>query len=178
MIRIMTLTMIVLAATWCCGCEDHGRAEDGSRAAGGPPTSSVAAGAEFVPLEISLPKPAFKCTPYPIPRWRVPNLEKPRRPWRRGPFLVPPGTTNIALGKEVTSNDRQPIIGELGQVTDGEKQGADGYFVELWGGQDRCLRPWPTWVQIDLQGEFTIYAMLVWRLQRTDVYQVSRGASK
>ena len=169
MTRTLTVATVVLSALWCAGCEDRGRAEethkDAAARRAGP------AGQGLVPLAISLPKPMFKCTPYPISRLMVPNLEDRSR-WRRrhGPFLVPPGTTNIALGKPITSNDPEPIIGELEQIVDGEKCGVDGNIVELWSGCGRNGRSLPAWVQIDLQGESAVYAILIWRRQWTNVY--------
>jgi hypothetical protein len=75
--------------------------------------------------------------------------EKPR-----APFLAPPGCTNLALNKKVTSSDMAPVVGELTYVTDGDKEGADGSFVEL--GPDK------QWVQIDLGAPAEIYAFVVW----------------
>jgi len=101
-------------------------------------------------LKLQLPKPMFIGTPRNI---KTPNLEivtgKPR-----GPFFVPKGTKLISLRRPVTASDRQPVIGETGFVTDGEKSGEDGYFVELGPGMQ--------WVQIDLQGEYDLSAILVW----------------
>jgi len=118
-------------------------------------------------LKLQLPKPMFIGTPRNI---RTPNLEavtgKPR-----GPFFVPKGTKLLSLHKPVTSSDMQPVIGELKFVTDGEKSGEDGYFVELGPGSQ--------WVQIDLQGEYSLAAILVWhyhaqaRVYRDVVVQVS-----
>jgi hypothetical protein len=77
-------------------------------------TGPTAHAQELEPIEIQLPKPMFVGTPQ---NFRVPNLEKPLgKP--RPLFLAPPGTTNVALGKPVSSTDEEPIIGELEQVTD------------------------------------------------------------
>jgi hypothetical protein len=118
-------------------------------------------------LKLQLPKPMFIGTPRNI---RTPNLEavtgKPR-----GPFFVPKGTALVSARKPVASSDMQPVIGELKFVTDGEKSGEDGYFVELGPGAQ--------WVQIDLQGEFNLAAILVWhyhaqaRVYRDVVIQIS-----
>ena len=78
-------------------------------------------------LKLKLPKPMFIGTPTNL---RSPNLEvitgKPR-----APFFVPKGTVLLSVKKAVTSSDSQPVIGELDMITDGEKAGGDGYFVEL-----------------------------------------------
>ncbi len=118
-------------------------------------------------LKLQLPKPMFVGTPRNI---KTPNLEivtgKPR-----GPFFVPKGTKNLSLKKTVSSSDMQPVIGELSFLTDGEKAGEDGYFVELGPGKQ--------WVQIDLGASAGIAAILVWhyhsqaRVYRDVVVQVS-----
>lgn len=91
-----------------------------------------------VPLSLELPKPLFVGTPRPI---SLPNLEKPRT-GPRPPMMVPAGTVLLSKGKTVTASDAFPVIGELAFVTDGEKTGADGTFVEFGPGVQ--------WVQIDL----------------------------
>jgi hypothetical protein len=118
-------------------------------------------------LKLQLPKPMFIGTPRNI---KTSNLEvitgKPR-----GPFFVAKGTKILSLKKPVISSDMQPVIGELNFITDGEKSGEDGYFVELG--------PEKQWIQIDLQGEFNLNAVVVWhyhaqaRVYRDVVVQVS-----
>jgi F5/8 type C domain-containing protein len=89
----------------------------------------------------------------------------------RAPFYVPKGTTLLSLKKPVTSSDMQPVIGELDMVTDGEKSGGDGYFIELG--------PGPQWVQIDLGASHPLYAILAWhyhsqaRVYRDVIVQIS-----
>src|SRR4051812_43202115 len=102
------------------------------------------------PLPISLPKPLFEGTPVPP---NVANLEKPLgRP--RPPFLAPAGVTNVALRKLVTSSDADPLIGNLDMITDSNKKGTDGSYVQLKGG--------PQSIVIDLETPHTIYAIAVW----------------
>lgn len=103
-----------------------------------------------VPLQTELPKPLFIGTPVPI---KLPKLE-PEQKGKRPDFLVPVGTTNLAAGKKVTSSDSEPIVGTLDLVTDGDKAGDEGSWVELAPGKQ--------WVQIDLEKEADIYAVLVW----------------
>ena len=105
---------------------------------------------EKVPLQTDLPKPLFVGTPVPI---NVPNLE-PAQKGKRPDFMVPAGTTNLALGKKVTASDSDPVIGTLDMITDGDKEGDEGSWVELGPGKQ--------WVQIDLAKEADIYAVLVW----------------
>jgi hypothetical protein len=118
-------------------------------------------------LKLKLPKPMFIGTPTNL---RSTNLEvitgKPR-----GPFHVPKGTVLLSAKKPVTSSETQPVIGELDMITDGEKSGSDGYFVELG--------PAPQWVQIDLGAPHALHAILVWhyhtqaRIYRDVIVQVS-----
>ena len=58
-----------------------------------------------------------------------PTSRSPGKP--RLELLAPEGCKNLATDKKVTSSDEFPIIGELELVTDGDKDGADGSFVEL-----------------------------------------------
>jgi hypothetical protein len=129
------------------------------------PEQSVAAPSEraaesseqLVPLDIKLPKPMFVGTPTNL---AVANLEKPLgRP--RPPFLAPAGTKNVAYKKPVSGSDEQPIIGELAMVVDGDKEAGEGSFVELG--------PNLQYVTIDLKGEYTLYAIVVWHYHKQAV---------
>jgi len=101
-------------------------------------------------LKLKLPKPMFIGTPTNI---KSANLEvitgKPR-----APFYVPAGTRLLSLNRPVRSSDMQPVIGELSMVTDGEKEGGDGYFIELGPGKQ--------WVQLDLGATYALHAILAW----------------
>ena len=113
-----------------------------------------------VPLKTELPKPLFVGTPVPIEN--VPNLETPRK-GKRPDFLVPAGTVNLAKGKKVTASDSEPVIGTLDLITDGDKGGDEGSWVELGPGRQ--------WVQIDLETNANIYAVMVWHYHaQTRVY--------
>ena len=110
---------------------------------------------KLVPLDIKLPRPMFVGTPQNIRG--VTNLEKPLgRP--RDPLYAPAGTRNVAFGKQVTSTDDLPIIGEIKMITDGDKKAADGSYVEL--------APFPQNVTIDLGAEYAIYAILFWHYHK------------
>jgi len=136
-------------------------------AAGSAPGIAQTPEQDKVELKLKLPKPMFIGTPRNI---RTPNLETVTGK-SRGPFFVPKGTALVSLNKAVISSDMQPVIGEVGYVTDGEKSGEDGYFVELGPGKQ--------WVQIDLKGEFNLSAIIVWhyhsqaRVYRDVIVQVS-----
>jgi hypothetical protein len=120
-----------------------------------------------VPLKTDLPKPLFVGTPVPV---KLPNLEAPRQ-GKRPDFMVPAGTTNLALGKKVTSSDTEPVIGTADLLTDGDKAGDEGSWVELGPGKQ--------WLQIDLAKKASVYAILIWhyhsqaRVYRDVVVQVS-----
>ena len=120
-----------------------------------PAKPADAAAEKLVPIPIQLPKPMFEGTPQNL---AVPNLQKPLgRP--RDPFLAPADVTNVAKGKKVKSSDMEPVIGEIEQVTDGDKKGADGSFVELGPGVQH--------VTIDLGGPHEIFAILFWHFHKT-----------
>lgn len=106
--------------------------------------------ADKVPLRLELPRPLFVGTPVPI---KIDNLEAPRT-GPRPPFYVPPGTVNLALNKPVTSSDSEPLLGDLELVTDGDKEGEEGSYVELGRGKQ--------WVQIDLGAAHALHAIAVW----------------
>lgn len=120
-----------------------------------------------VELKLTLPKPMFIGTPTNL---RSPNLEVVTGK-SRGAFLVPAGTKLLSLKKLIRSSDPEPVIGELDMVTDGEKAGGDGYFIELG--------PGPQWVQIDLGASSSLHAILTWhyhsqaRVYRDVIVQVS-----
>lgn len=119
-----------------------------------------------VPLTTTLPPPLFVGTPVPI---TIPNLEPTATKWPT--FLVPAGTTNLALNKKVTSSSGDPIVGTLDLITDGDKDGDEGSWVELDPGKQ--------WVQIDLAQEADISAVVIWhyhsqaRVYRDVVVQIS-----
>src|SRR5436853_6499541 len=102
-------------------------------------------------VDFKLPKPAYTGTPKNIPPGTTAEKPsgKPRAPWS-----APAGVKNLALNKPVSSSDKDPIIGKLDQITDGDKEGSDGSWVEL--------APGTQWVQIDLEQPATIYGFLIW----------------
>jgi len=109
---------------------------------------------DLVPVDIKLPKPMFIGTPQ---NFQVKNLEKPLGK-ARPPFLAPAGTKNVALNKSVSSTDEEPIIGEIEMITDGDKEAADGSFVELG--------PFTQHVTIDLEKKHNIYALVLWHFHK------------
>jgi hypothetical protein len=120
-----------------------------------PAKPPAGAADKLAPIPIQLPKPMFEGTPQNL---SVPNLQKPLgRP--RDPFLAPAGVTNVAKGKKVASSDMEPVIGEIEQVTDGDKKGADGSYVELGPGLQH--------VTIDLGAPHEVFAVLLWHFHKT-----------
>lgn len=103
-----------------------------------------------VPLKLDLPRPLFVGTPRPL---KLANLEAPRV-GRRPDMMVPAGTILLSKGKPVTSSDSLPVIGELPLITDGDKTGSEGTYVELGPGVQ--------WVQIDLGASSKLAAIAVW----------------
>lgn len=113
--------------------------------------SAYAQDAGKVELQLKLPRPMFTGTPKNI---KTANLEPPRAAPKRPAFMVPQGTTNLAAGKTVTGSDQEPVIGELEQITDGDKEGVEGSYVELGPGKQ--------YVQIDLGKPAILRAILIW----------------
>jgi hypothetical protein len=114
-------------------------------------TQVQAADNNQVELNIELPRPMFTGTPKNI---RSPNLEPARKEQKRPPFLVPDGTVLLSKDKDVTGSDEEPVIGDLEQITDGDKEGVEGSYVELGPGKQ--------YVQIDLEQKAKIQAIVVW----------------
>jgi hypothetical protein len=127
--------------------------------------------AKLVPLKYETPKALFLGTPKNIKPAATmePYSDKPREP-----LMIPSGCANLAAKKKVTSSDSNPIIGELSLITDGDKDGGDGSFVELAPGKQ--------WVQIDMGQPADIYAVVVWhfhaegRVYHSVVVQISDDA--
>lgn len=100
-------------------------------------------------LKLVVPSAQLSGTPVPIV---IENLDPYKGPQKE--IQVPDDVQNIAKGKAVTSSDDFPMIGELTLITDGNKDGAEGCYVELMDGLQ--------WVQIDLGKTGDIYAIAMW----------------
>ncbi len=105
---------------------------------------------EMEPVKIELPEPFYGGTPLP---YASDNLE-PEDYKDRPPFLAPKGTALVSRGRPVTASDKNPSLGELKMIVDGDKNYAKSSVVELGEG--------PQWVQVDLGAAHNIYAVLVW----------------
>ena len=104
-----------------------------------------AADADLAPLPLKLPMPTLKGTPEDLPKG--PSVE-PLSDKPRPAFMAPKGIKNVALNKKVTGSDRNPITGDLSQITDGSKEGMG--LVELTvAGAPEWLRP-GGWLMIEV----------------------------
>ena len=109
---------------------------------------------KLVPIKLELPKPMFIGTPQNL---NVKNLQKPLgKP--RPAFLAPVGTKNVALGKTIYSSEDFPVIGEIEMITDGDKNAAEGSFVELG--------PFLQDVTIDLEENYKMFAIVFWHYHK------------
>jgi F5/8 type C domain len=130
---------------------------------------AATASAANAPLKVEVPKPLFAGTPRPI---SLANLEPANA--KRPDIMVAPDVKLISKGKKVTSSDSLPVIGELTFITDGDKTGIDGAYVELG--------PNTQWVQVDLGSSAKIAAVAVWhfhsqaRVYHDVVIQISDDA--
>jgi len=107
--------------------------------------------ADLAPLPLVLPGPALKGTPPNLP---TNTSAEPLSSKPRPVFYAPKGVINAALGKPVTASDSNLISGDLAQITDGKKDAFEENVVTLRRGLQ--------WVQIDLKGEFNLYAIVLW----------------
>jgi hypothetical protein len=115
-----------------------------------------AAGEELAPLPLELPNPMFVGTPENLSG--IDKLE-PDTKQPRPPFLAPKGVKNLALNKPVTSSEMEPFTGTLDMIVDGDKEATEGSVVELG--------PFEQWVQIDLEEQYELYAILFWHYHKT-----------
>jgi len=109
----------------------------------GPPEGKVA-------LDYELPDPSYSGSPL---NYTSPRLEP--LSWQRRPdFYVPEGVENVAFEKSVTAS-AEPRYNELEDIVDGEKSYDPDNVVEFPDGAQ--------WIQIDLEDEYEIYAILFWQ---------------
>ncbi len=143
-LKILALSALTVAPLWSV-------ASHAAPAKKAPAKPAAKPAGDMMPLQLKLPRPTFIGTPKNIPPGTT--VEKPTGK-TRPTFYVPKGTANLALGKPVTASDTAPIIGEDTLITDGDKEAADGKFVEYGFGKQ--------WVQVDLGKSATIYAIVSW----------------
>jgi hypothetical protein len=136
---------IAVLLLWITSHSGAGGIDPPEVSSGSQPTTNLA------PLPLKLPMPGLISWPdIPI---AGPHIEpRPEKP--RAPFLAPAGVTNVARNKRVTSSDPTPLAGTFALVTDGNKGAFDENVLEMHAGEQ--------WVQIDLERECRIYAILIW----------------
>ena len=100
-------------------------------------------------LEFELPEPFYGGTV--ISYWS-PHLDT-RIYVDREPLIAPKGTSVVSRGKPVTAS-ADPLVGDLKRLNDGDKEFGKTSLLELPAGKQ--------WVQIDLEANYTIYAVLLW----------------
>jgi hypothetical protein len=108
------------------------------------------------PISIVLPKPMFVGTPENLAG--IQNLE-PDAKTPRPQFLAPQGVKNLSLNKPVIGSEMEPITGKLAMIVDGDKEATEGSVVELG--------PFKQWVQVDLEAEYELYAIVFWHFHKT-----------
>ena len=109
--------------------------------------------ADEVALKTEIPEAMFEGTKVPI---KLDNLEKVEV--KQEPLMVPAGVELLSKDKPVTASDDLPLIGDLEYITDGDKDAADGSYVEL--AQQK------QWVQIDLEDEKEIHGIWLWHFHK------------
>ncbi len=119
------------------------------------PVPAASGGSTVIKPE--MPAALFVGTPLPQEN-APPNLDKSGKPVLE--VQVPEGVTLLSKGKPVSSNDSAPI-GEPSLATDGDKQGDDGYFVDLMPGK--------AWLQVDLGESREIWLLWVWHFHKQNV---------
>lgn len=137
----LALLSILLAA-----CGDRDAEPNGTDTSENPGAKAPAGSFN---LSTGIPPEIIEGTPQPV---QVPNLVQ--APNSAPTLAVPEGTVLLSAGRPVTSSDDFPLIGDLGYLTDGDKEAGEGYFVELMDGLQ--------WVQIDLGAPADLAAIWVW----------------
>ncbi|HNR29282.1 MAG TPA: hypothetical protein PKI11_00195 [Candidatus Hydrogenedentes bacterium] len=144
-IRVLCLSLW-LSGAWAV---EHCSGQEPTQPNGEEPRES-AIPPDWEPVELDLPSPLFVGTPREL--W-TPNLGPPSLEPRK-PFFAPKGVANVAEGARVTAGQSRPLLGDLEQVTDGDKAGSDGSFIEIEAGLQ--------YIQIDLGNDHEIFAVVVW----------------
>lgn len=103
----------------------------------------------MVQLELDLPSPSYSGSPF---DFSSPRLEPMTWARRENPY-VPEGTVNLALNRPLTAS-AEPRYNALEDIVNGEKAYDTESVVELPSG--------PQWIQIDLEQEASIYAVVLW----------------
>ena len=126
------------------------------------PAPSPAPSGPAITIKPVMPKPLFAGTPLPDSN-PPPNLDKSGKPTLE--VQTPEGVVLLSKGKPVTSSDPAPLPSgdaeSLKLITDGDKEGDDGFFADLMPGKH--------WVQIDLGESKEIWLVWLWHFHKQAV---------
>jgi len=126
------------------------------------PAPSPAPSGPAITIKPVMPKPLFAGTPLPDSN-PPPNLDKSGKPTLE--VQTPEGVVLLSKGKPVTSSDPAPLPSgdaeSLKLITDGDKEGDDGFFADLMPGKH--------WVQIDLGDSKEIWLVWLWHFHKQAV---------
>ena len=120
----------------------------------GLPDDGSSSSSDLVLLQLELPAEILIGS---IPdRMPVPNLDKTKQ----APIKIHKSAAIISKGKVVTCSDKEePFEGELSLLTDGEKDGNEGFSLIIGEG--------PHWVQVDLGESHLVDAVVLWHYFKT-----------
>jgi len=119
-------------------------------------TAPAAVPAAMVELDLGLTIDAVtRATPGYTKGIRPPHL---REEVKRKAFYVPEGTENVALYTHVSSSEKDTVLGDLDQITDGIKKSEVFEIVDLGVG--------PRWAQVDLGRMREIHAVAIWHFYK------------
>lgn len=122
-----------------------------------PPAAPAAPTGPSITIKPVMPAAMFQGTPLPSTN-PPPNLDKSQKPTLE--MMVPEGVSLLSKGKPVTTDDTDPI-GDPALATDGDKQGDDGYFVDLKLGK--------TYIQVDLEESKEVWLVWMWHFHKQGV---------
>ena len=157
LLKFSSVGIAAISLAACGGDTADAPAETSADTAAPPAASAPAATPEenAVVFEPEFPKAMFQGTPTEA---KLPNLEKKGEPVLS--LEVAEGTELISEGATVTASDDLPTIGDLEQLTDGEKEGGDGYYVEFGPGKQ--------WAQLDLGEAKQIEGITMWHWHKNE----------
>lgn len=160
LIIISLMAMMVLLSS--CGKKEPvtGGDKDPGTTTTTTTTTAPDAGADepaMIPLPLEVPPAIVEGTPPNLSQ--IQNME-PQVKTARPAFLVPAGTTNVALNKSVSATDEDPIGGTLSQINDGDMNGSDGSWLEFGLFEQH--------VTVDLGAEYEIYAIVLWHFHKEE----------
>ena len=151
------ISAISAAGLLWCVCSEFSLADTPAKPAEPPPPQpqvqpKTPALPDLAPLALELPGATLKGTPSDLPTGA--NIEPPPDPDKAPPpFMAPKGVKNVALSKKVTASVN-PFMGELSQITDGQKEPIDDQVAQMRKGTQ--------YVQVDLGEVYSIYAVAMW----------------